>query len=77
MFRQLGAFDKAVADFQRAGKVNPKHLQSFFNLGIVYSQDLKNPDAAAKAFNQVIEIAPDSPQAGQARQFLAGLKQHP
>jgi len=74
MYRQLGAFDKAVADFQRAGKVNPKHLQSFFNLGIVYSQDLKNPDAAAKAFNQAIEIAPDSPQAAQARQFLAGLK---
>ena len=74
MYRQLGSFDKAVADFKQAGKLNPRHLQSFFNLGIVYSQDLKDNDAAAKAWSKVIEIAPDSPQAAQARQFIAGLK---
>jgi len=75
MYRQLGAFDKAVADFKQASTLNPKHVQSWFNLGIVYAQDLKNPGAAAKAWNKAIEAAPDSPQAVQARQFLAGLQQ--
>ena len=74
MYRQLGAFDKAVADFKLAGKYNPRHVQSAFNLGIVYAQDLKDMNAAAKAMDKVIEIAPDSPQAAQARMFVAGLK---
>jgi len=75
MYRKLGAFDKAVADFQQAGKLNPKHLQSFFNLGIVYDQDLKNHGAAVKAWTKVIEIDPASPQANQARQLIQALNQ--
>ena len=74
MYRQLGAFDKAIANFQKAGKINPRHLQSFFNLGILYAQDKKDPAAAAKAWNKVIEIDPASPQAAQARQFLQAPK---
>lgn len=74
MYRQLGEFDKAVANFQRAGKINPMHVQSFFNLGIVYSQDKKDLPAAAKAWTHVLEIAPASPQAAQAKQFLEGMK---
>jgi tetratricopeptide (TPR) repeat protein len=77
MYRQLGLFDQALANFQKAGKLNPKHLQSFFNLGIVYSQDKKNPEAAAKAWAKVIEIDPNSPQGLQAQQFLAAQKQQP
>lgn len=75
MYRQLGAFDKALADFKKASTLNPKHVQSLFNLGIVYAQDLKNPAAALKAWNKAIEVAPDSPQAAQARQLVAGLPQ--
>jgi cytochrome c-type biogenesis protein CcmH/NrfG len=74
MYRQLGAIDKAIADFQKAGRINPRHLQSWFNLGIVYAQDKKDNAAAAKAWNKVIEIDPSSPQAAQARQFIAAAK---
>ncbi len=61
MYRQLGAIDKAIADFQKAGRINPRHLQSWFNLGIVYAQDKKDNAAAAKAWNKVIEIDPCQP----------------
>jgi tetratricopeptide (TPR) repeat protein len=74
MYRQLGAFDKAIANFQQAGKINPMHVQSFFNLGIVYSQDKKDNPAAVKAWTHVMEIAPASPQAAQAKQFIDSLK---
>ena len=50
------------------------HVQSFFNLGIVYAQDKKDNAAAAKAWAHVIEIAPASPQALQAKQFIDGMK---
>jgi len=70
MYRQLGSFDKAIANFKRAAAINPRHLQSTFNLGIVYAQDKKDAATAAKIWAKVIEIDPSSPQAAQARQFL-------
>jgi len=75
MYRQLNQFDKAIANFQKAGKINPAHVPSIFNLGIVYAGDLNKPDEAAKAWNKVIVLAPNSPQAAQARQLLAQLNQ--
>jgi len=74
MFRQLGQFDKAIANFQKANKVQPTHVQSLFNLGVVYASDLNKPDEAAKAWNKVLTIAPTSDQAAQARQMLSQLK---
>jgi tetratricopeptide (TPR) repeat protein len=73
MFRELKAYDKAIANFKQANKLNPKHLQSLYNLGIVYSEDLKKPDEARKIWNVVIATDPASPQAGQARQAMDGL----
>ncbi|HJV38267.1 MAG TPA: tetratricopeptide repeat protein [Geothrix sp.] len=73
MYRQLNQFDKAIANFQKAGKINPSHVPSVFNLGIVYAGDLNKPDEAAKAFNKVLVMAPNSEQAAQARQLLAQL----
>jgi cytochrome c-type biogenesis protein CcmH/NrfG len=75
MYRQLGQFDKAIANFQKANKVDPTHVQSIFNIGVVYANDLNKPAEAAKAWNKVLTIAPNSDQAAQARQMLSQLKQ--
>jgi tetratricopeptide (TPR) repeat protein len=75
MYRQLQQFDKAVANFRQAAKLDPTHIQSYYNLGIVYAQDLKRNDDAIKAWTKVIQINPASPQAVQAQQFIAQLKQ--
>lgn len=77
MYRHLGATDKAIANFTQAGKLNPRHLQSFFNLGITYSQDKKDPQSAIKAWNKVIEIDPASAQAVQAKQLIATMAPKP
>ena len=73
MYRELRKFDQAVANFQKASKLDPTHVQSLFNLGVVYSSDLNKPDEAAKVWNRVITLAPNSEQAGQARQMLSAL----
>ena len=73
MYRELKVFDKAVAAFKQANKLNPKHLQSLYNLGVVESEDLKDLDAARKAWNRILELDPASPQAAQAKAGLAGL----
>ncbi len=74
MYRELGQFDKAIANFEKANKAEPSHVQSLFNMGIVYSQDLKKPEKAVAAWNKVIQVAPQSPQAAQARQLIAELQ---
>ena len=74
MYRELKDFDKAISDFKQANKLNPQHVQSLYNLGIVYAQDKHSPGDALQAFNQVIQIAPSSPQAELARTAIAGLK---
>ena len=74
MFRQLGQFDQALATFQKANKLQPNHIQSLFNMGIVYANDLKKPAEATKAWNKVIALAPASDQAAQAKVMLTQLK---
>jgi cytochrome c-type biogenesis protein CcmH/NrfG len=75
MYREVGEYQKAIANFDRANKLDPKHTQSLFNMGVVYAKDLKNPEKAAEAWRKVIERAPTSPQATQARQALEEFKQ--
>jgi cytochrome c-type biogenesis protein CcmH/NrfG len=74
MYRELKAYDKALACFERANRVNPRHLQSLFNIGVVYAHDLKNPDKAIAAWNKLIAADPTSAQADQARQGIESLK---
>ncbi len=74
MYRAVGAYDKAVANFQKANQLDPKHLQSLYNLGVVYAFDLKNNAKAEEAWNKLIQTAPDSENAKQAREALAQIK---
>jgi len=75
MYRALKDYPKAIANFKQASKLDPRHSQSLFNLGIVYADDLKQPDEALKAWNQLIANNPTSPQAMQAQAAMAQLKQ--
>jgi cytochrome c-type biogenesis protein CcmH/NrfG len=66
---------KAVELFQRAAKVDPKHVQSRYNLGLA-AMDTSDFKTAKNAFSEVIKIAPDSEQAQEAKQRLEDLKKH-
>ncbi len=73
MYRALGDYDRAVANFQKATEVDPRHLQSLYNLGVVYAFDLKETPKAEAVWNKLIQLAPQSDNANQARQALAQL----
>ncbi len=77
LYRELGAFDKAMANFKKASTINPKHLPSLLDLGVLYAQDLKDQDKAIKTWNRLIRIAPMSPQAMRAQAYIEQLKQIP
>ncbi len=70
MYRKVGWYDKALVNFEKAQKLDSKHLQSLFNIGIVYVVDLKQPDKAAPYLNRYLQIDPNSANAAQVRGML-------
>jgi cytochrome c-type biogenesis protein CcmH/NrfG len=74
MYRALGQFDKAIANFEKANRADPKHVQSLFNMGVVYAHDMNQPKKAIDAWNRVIQVAPQSEQAASAKNGIDELK---
>lgn len=74
MYRKIGWFDKAIANFEKAQQVDPRHLQSLYNLGVVYAFDLKQPDKAVKAWTRYLELDSTSPTAQQIKMQMDQLK---
>jgi cytochrome c-type biogenesis protein CcmH/NrfG len=74
MYRDIGQFQRAIANFQKANQVDPKHVQSLYNMGVVYLNDLRQPKRAIEIWNRVIQIAPQSEQAAQARASIEEAK---
>lgn len=70
MFRKIGWYDKALANFERANKIDPSHLQSLFNAGIVYAVDLKQPEKAALYWNRYLKLDSNSPTAIEIKNMM-------
>jgi tetratricopeptide (TPR) repeat protein len=70
--------DRALSQFERSLAIDPKHTKTLLNIGIVRAFGKQDLDGAAKAWQQVVEIAPDSADGRMARQALQGLRSaHP
>ena len=65
----LKQFDAADSVMKKAIKVNPKHAIGLYNLGIV-NLSKGDMEASKKWFQRVIDAAPESDQAKQAKQLL-------
>jgi tetratricopeptide (TPR) repeat protein len=74
MFRKVGFYDRAIANFEKVQQIDPKHLQSLYNLGVVYKEDLKQPEKAVKIWTRYLEIDSTSPAAQQVKAQLDQLK---
>jgi cytochrome c-type biogenesis protein CcmH/NrfG len=70
--------DRAVSQFEQSLKVDPKHTKTLLNLGIVKAFGKQDLTGAAEAWQQVVALAPDSPEGQAARKALEGLRSaHP
>ena len=77
MFRKLGWYDRAIANFTKANQINPSHQQSLYNLGVVYRFDLKDFPKAQEAWGRFLQLNPTGPGADQVRGELEMLQKHP
>lgn len=66
--------DKALQQFDYSLAIDPRHTKTLLNMGIVRAFGKQDLDGAAKAWEQVISIAPDSQEARAAKQALDGMR---
>ena len=70
--------DRAIAQFERSLALDPKHTKTMLNMGIVRAFGKQDLDGASKAWEQVVAIAPASPEGQAARRALDAMKNaHP
>jgi tetratricopeptide (TPR) repeat protein len=73
-FYYLNQPDRALEQFDKSLKINPKHSKTLLNLGIVRAFGKQDLNGAAKAWEQVIAVAPASPEGQAARRALEAMK---
>jgi cytochrome c-type biogenesis protein CcmH/NrfG len=66
--------DHALAQFDRSLAIEPKHAKTLLNIGIVRAFAKQDLAGAAAAWQKVVDMAPDTPEARAARQALEGLR---
>ena len=70
--------DRALAQFDQSLRVDPKHIKTLLNVGIVRAFGKQDLPGAAKAWQQVVDLSPNSPEGQAAKKGLEGIKSaHP
>jgi tetratricopeptide (TPR) repeat protein len=70
--------DKALELFDRSLKLDPKHTKTLLNVGIVKAFGKQDLQGASEAWQEVLKIAPNSPEAQAAQRALNSLQSaHP
>lgn len=76
MFRRVGWYDRAIGNFQRAAALDPNHLQSRYNMGVVYRYDLQDFPNAVVAWESFLALNPGG-NVDQIRAEIDFMKNHP
>jgi tetratricopeptide (TPR) repeat protein len=66
--------DRALAQFDRSLQIDPSHSKTLLNIGIVRAWGKQDLEGAAKAWEKVVEVAPNSEEAARAKQGLDGIR---
>lgn len=70
--------DRALQQLERATKVDPKHAETWLNLGFVRAFGKQDLGGAEQAWQQVIKLAPETPEGQAAKRAIESLKSaHP
>jgi cytochrome c-type biogenesis protein CcmH/NrfG len=65
-----GRTDEALKQLDKSLAIDPTHAQTWFNIGIIQRDGKKNPKGAAEAWQQLLKVAPDYPEAAKVRTLI-------
>ena len=74
MYRKMGNSDKAVEELKKSTTIDPKHEMSWYNLGTTLYYDKKDLKGAADAWEKLLNVNPDYPDAEGLKQIISQAK---
>ncbi|GAB4261060.1 MAG: hypothetical protein Kow0092_10330 [Deferrisomatales bacterium] len=74
MLRRIGDFEQAAAEFRRAAELDPHHLNSMLNLGVVLRYDLNDMPGAIAAWEAYLKRNPPEEMAEKIRREIDTLR---
>ncbi len=77
MYRKLGQFDKALEEFRKAARSDPKHVNSRYNIGLVLLHDKQDMQGAIKAWEEYLRVDPNSEKSQRIRAQIEKMKSMP
>ena len=66
--------DKALEQFDHSLKLDPKHVKTLLNQGIVRAFGKQDLEGATASWEEVMKVAPDSPEGQAAKRALDSLR---
>jgi tetratricopeptide (TPR) repeat protein len=66
--------DRALQQFEHSLKVDPKHVKTLLNVGVVRAFGKQDLAGAEQAWQQVLQLSPDSPEGQAAKRGLDSLR---
>jgi tetratricopeptide (TPR) repeat protein len=70
MYRQIGDFNRALANFEKARQVDPLNLESIYNSGYVLAFDLNQIDRAIVIWRSYLALDKTSETSRQVQSFI-------
>ena len=77
MYRKLGQFDRALEEFRKAARSDPKHVNSRYNIGLVLLHDKQDMQGAIKAWEEYLRVDPNSEKSQRIRAQIEKMKSMP
>ena len=74
MYRNLGETDRALEEFRKAAQIDPGHINSRYNIGIVLLHDKGDIKGALKAWQEYLKVDPKSERASRVRAQMENLE---
>ncbi|MCJ7786036.1 MAG: tetratricopeptide repeat protein [Desulfobacterales bacterium] len=74
MYRKLGQFDRALEEFRKAARSDPKHVNSRYNIGLVLLHDKQDIQGAIKAWEEYLKVDPNSEKSQRIRAQIEKMK---
>ncbi len=72
-YRNLGLIDQALSEYQLALRNDPVNLDARYYMGIVYAYDKKDYRDAVRVWQEILNLAPNYPEAERIRSTIAAL----
>ena len=66
--------DRALAQFDKSLTMDPKHIKTLLNVGIVRAFGKQDLAGAGQAWQKVVDLSPDSPEGQAAKKGLEGIQ---